>query len=175
MLKKVSKEQLNADLKEATLRLLELARQTCWNTISNNVVYIISEIEKAPKDIYINILKNRKKENDIKAKKSLDQVAQDLNKIYDDLYDVVLTVYKSTTTYTIIEIQYFPKSSLEASFLKTVKGELPMLHCNITIPTYRKTDSEKFDINWELLGLRYKWNMFWHRLIVQRKYRGSRS
>lgn len=36
-----------------------------------------------------------------------------------------------------------------------------MLHCKISIPPYVKKDKiKKFDINWELGGLRYKWNMF---------------
>ncbi|MCD2258937.1 hypothetical protein [Psychroserpens luteolus] len=169
MLKKVKKEDLKSDLEDATMRLLQLARQTCWNTISSNAVYIISEIEKNPKDIHINTLKSRKKKNDKKTVKSLEQITQDLNNIYDNLYDINLYVYKSTTRYTIIEIQYFPKSSLEASFLKTVKEERPMLHSKITFPIYRKNNSEKFDVNWELQGLRYKWNMFWHRLLVTKK------
>ncbi len=35
-----------------------------------------------------------------------------------------------------------------------------MLHCKIGLPNYRTNDTDKFDINWELGGIRHDWNSF---------------
>jgi hypothetical protein len=35
-----------------------------------------------------------------------------------------------------------------------------MLHCKVGLPHYRKNDNEKFDVNWELGGIRHEWNIF---------------
>ena len=69
-------------------------------------------------------------------------------------------IYKSKKESTIIEIQYYPKSLLESEFYETVKNNNPMLHCKVGIPNYRKNDREKFDVNWELGGIRHEWNIF---------------
>lgn len=40
-----------------------------------------------------------------------------------------------------------------------------MLNCKIPIPPYIKIDSkEKFDINWQLETIEYKWKMLWMNL-----------
>ncbi len=40
----ITKNNLELNLKEATFDLLEMARKSCWNKISDNTCYIISEI-----------------------------------------------------------------------------------------------------------------------------------
>ena len=35
-----------------------------------------------------------------------------------------------------------------------------MLHMKIGIPIYVNNKTEKYDVNWELGGIRYKWNNF---------------
>lgn len=35
-----------------------------------------------------------------------------------------------------------------------------MLHCKVGLPNYRRNDTDKFDINWELGGIRHEWNSF---------------
>ncbi|PTX63504.1 hypothetical protein C8N46_101104 [Kordia periserrulae] len=151
-MKEISKDTLETNLKEATHILLEMARNMCWNTISSHVVYFISETRN---DIHNSIKFNNQKEL-----KSLPETIAELEVIYENLYDINLYIYNSEKKRTIIEIQYYPKSLLELDYYETVKNKEPMLHCKVKIPNYRKNDSEKFDINWTLGGIRHKWNSF---------------
>jgi hypothetical protein len=169
-LKTVTKNNLELNLKEATSSLLEMAKTSCWNKISENTSYIISEIINDERNFFDKRIE-RKKANEKKKPKSLEQITTELKDIYENLYDINLYVYKSKKEITIIEIQYYPKSSLEADFYETVKSNEPMLHCKIGLPNYRKNDNEKFDINWELGGIRHEWNSFWNQLNFKWKYR----
>ncbi|WP_109301207.1 hypothetical protein [Aquimarina sp. AU474] len=145
----MKRENLEQNLKEATSSLLEMAKNSCSNKISDNTSYLISEIKNdelnAPDK-----RKERKKENDKKISKSLEQISSELKDIYENLYDINLYIYKSEKDNTIIEIQYYPKSSLESEFYETVKNNEPMLHCKIGIPPDYNDKKEKFDVNWEL-------------------------
>ncbi|WP_299683632.1 hypothetical protein [uncultured Dokdonia sp.] len=145
----MKRENLEQNLKEATSSLLEMAKNSCWNKISDNTRYLISEI----KNDELNALdkrKERKRENNKKISKSLEQISSELKDIYENLYDINLYIYKSEKNNTIIEIQYYPKSSLESEFYETVKNNEPMLHCKIGIPPGYNGKKEKFDVNWEL-------------------------
>ena len=136
-----------------------MAEKSCWNTISENTSYIISEI----KNDQLNFAEKRierKKINDKKNPKSLEKIASELKVIYENLYDINLHLYKSKKNESIIEIQYFPKSAHEPDFYETVKNNEPMLHSKIGIPNYRKNETDKFDVNWELGGIRHEWNNF---------------
>ena len=87
---------------------------------------------------------------------------KELMLLYDDLYDVNLYIYKALKDKTIIDIRYFLKSSLDKDYLEKVKDKKPMLHCKIVQPPYIHYKSkEKFDVNWDLGGMRYYWNLFW--------------
>ena len=155
ILKKVTKNNLEQNLKEATFTLLEMARNSCWNKISDNTSYIISEIKND-----IPNKTERKKINHKKKAKSLEKITAELKAFYENLYDINLYIYKSKKESTIIEIQYYQKSSLEPDFYETVKNNNPMLHSKIGLPNYRKNDTEKFDVNWKLGGIRHEWNSF---------------
>ena len=50
---------------------------------------------------------------------------------------------------TIVDIRYFPKSSLDENVLKKVKDKEPMLHCKVPAPYYSTFSDLKFDINWQ--------------------------
>jgi hypothetical protein len=158
-LKTVTKNNLELNLKEATSSLLEMARNSCWNKISDNTSYIISEIINDERNFFDKRIE-RKKANERKKAKSLEQITADLKDIYENLYDINLYIYKSEKESTIIEIQYYPKSSLESDFYETVKENNPMLHCKVGLPHYRKNETEKFDVNWELGGILHEWNKF---------------
>lgn len=158
-MKIVTKNNLELNLNEATSALLEMARNSCWNKISENTSYIISEIVNDERNFFDKRIE-RKKVNDKKKPKSLKQTTSELKDIYENLYDINLYIYKSEKKSTIIEIQYYPKSSLESDFFETVKSNEPMLHCKIGLPNYRKNDTEKFDVNWELGGIRHEWNSY---------------
>ena len=136
-----------------------MARNSCWNKISDNTSYIISGIVDDEQNFLVKRIE-RKKANEKKKPKSLEQITAELKDTYENLYDINLYVYKSKKESTIIEIQYYPKSSLESDFFETVKDNEPMLHSKIGLPSYRKNDTEKFDVNWELGGIRHEWNNF---------------
>lgn len=169
-MKNVTKNNLEQNLKEATSTLLEMARNSCWNKISDNITYLISEIKNDELNAF-DKRKERKKENEKRIAKSLEQISTELKAIYKNLYDINLYIYKSEKENTIIEIQYFPKSSLESDFYETIKYNEPMLHCKIGIPPYVNNKSEKYDVNWELGGMRYELNLFWWRMKFNWKYR----
>ena len=172
MHKTVTKNNLEPILKEATSILLEMASNSCWNKISENTSYISSEIVNNKQHFSKKRIK-RKKINDKKTPKSLAQITTELKAIYENLYDINLLIYKSKKKNTIIEIQYYPKSSLEPDFYKTVKDNEPMLHCKLPIPPYQKRKTEKYDVNWELGGIRHGWHLFWNWLRFNLKYRNQ--
>lgn len=147
-----------------------MARNSCWNRISDNTNYIISEIVNDERNFFDKRI-TRKKANDKKKPKSLEQITAELKDIYENLYDINLYIYKSEKESTIIEIQYYPKTSLESDFCKTVNDNDPMLHMKIGIPPYVSNKMEKYDVNWELGGMRYELNLFWWRTKFNWKYR----
>ena len=159
----MTKENLHHDLKEATEKLLEIARKYSWNTVSENCLYIMSEIQDPPeKDLF----EQRRIKNEVNQKKELkplQDAVSALEGIWGNLYDVNLYVYKSTSKLTVVEIQYYPKSSLDKDYFEKVKFNDPMLHCKVAIPSYSNGDNSKFDINWESGGFRHKWKMYWWR------------
>ena len=61
---------------------------------------------------------------------------------------------------------------MEISYRSKIKDNDPMLHCKIGIPPYRKDESDKYDVNWELGGFRHRWNMFWWRKNRSKKHQG---
>ena len=147
------------NLKEATSNLLEMARNACWNKISDNTSYIISEIKNDSRNFKRQRI-DRNKTNREKNPMTLEKATAELKSIYENLYDINLEIYKSRKEITIIDIRYYPKSALDNSFYETVKENRPMLHCKIELPNYLKDENEKFDINWHLGGIQHEWNNF---------------
>ncbi len=147
-----------------------MANSSCWNEISDNTSYIITKIIKDDRNIFDKRI-HRQKTIVKKKPKPLNQITHDLFTLYDNLYDIILYVYRSERKRTIIEIQYYPKSSLEPDFFRTVKEKAPMLHSKLGIPPYAIDQSRKYDVNWELGGIRHEWKMFWHRVKFKQKYR----
>ena len=165
----MTKENLHSDLAEATEKLLGMARDHSWNTISNNCLYIISEIKDSNGKNFLEQRKIRKKVNRNKKPKPLQVLVSELEGIYENLYDVNLYVFHSTSKQTVVEIQYYPKSSLDKDYLEKVNGNDPMLYCKVAIPPYSNDDKSKFDINWELGGLHHEWKMYWWRKRTKRE------
>lgn len=150
-----------------------MAADICWNKISRNCVYILSEIDETIGKNYFELAKIRKKINDKKTPKPLSEIVADVTKIYDNLYDINLFIYKSLRNKTIIEIRYVLKTSHTEEFYPTIKDNEPMLHCKISKPFYVTASpnlnkgERKFDVNWQLGGIRHEWNTF----IGKTKYR----
>jgi len=156
----MKKENLYKDLSDAVQSLLKLARESSFNDISENCTCIISEIKHSDKNFF-DQYKIRKADNDKKKPKLLTDIIVDLETLFPNLYDVNLYVYKADKNSTLIEIQYFPRSSLDIEYQKTSATQETMLHCKVAIPPYASDSKEKFDINWQLGTINHKWKMFW--------------
>ena len=156
----MTRETLDQTIKDSTKNLIQMVRKHCWNHISDNCVYIISEIENDDKDFFQKRIE-RNKTNKTKTPKTIEETTNKLKEIYSNIYDINFYVYKAKKRKTIIEIQYFPKSLLATNFLEKVKENEPIIHCKISQPPYIEKNTEKFDINWEHNELKYYWKMFW--------------
>lgn len=169
----MTKAELEKKISDATSSLVDMATDICWNKISRNCEYIMSEIDESIGKNFFERAKIRKKVNDKKSPKSLKVIVAELTAIYENLYDINLYVYKSLPNKTIIEIRYFLKTSHTAEFYPTIINNEPMLHCKVARPFYitkspnSKEPEIKFDVNWELGGIRHELN----KLLVKTRYR----
>ena len=84
----------------------------------------------------------------------------ELKNIFDDLYDVNLHIHEGRSDNTIIEIRYYLKSNFNKVYANRIKNKDPMLHSKLSIPPYHSDKTKKFDVNWELGGIRHKLKMF---------------
>lgn len=141
-----------------------MARSLSFNHISDNCLYIISEIKVSDKK-FSELNKIRIQENSLKTPKPLADIILSLEVLYPNFYDVNLFVYKAYKKETIIEIQYYPRSSLDIEYRQKTQSQQTTLHCKVANPPYYFETKEKFDINWEFEPLNHKWKMFWWRLF----------
>jgi hypothetical protein len=169
----MKKESIYTEISNAVQRLLKLARDSSFNDISDDCMFIISEIKHSDKNFFEQY-KIRKLINDKKTPKILTDMIGELESLYANLYDVNLYVYKASKYSTIIEIQYFPRSSLDIEYQKISATQETMLHCKVAIPAYASDNKERFDINWQLGTINHKWKMFWWQRKTK-KYLESRG
>lgn len=162
----MNKENLKETIETCIVNLQRLTKINCWNKISSNFVFIVSDFNEFERPNFFEQRKVRNKVNKSKTILSLDSVIEILDKEYQDLYDVNFYIFKATKKETVIEIQYYRKSNLDADYFEIAKNEKPMFHAKISKPYYVKNNN-KFDVNWELGGVRYFWNHF----IAQIKFR----
>lgn len=156
----LSKETLEQHLNDATNALLKIARDLTYNSIADNCLFILSEIINEEGNFDIR-RRRRKKRNDKQVPQSLKKLMPQLTDLYTNFYDINLHVYKALKDVTVIEIAYYPKSSLDVDYRKTVIDHSPMLHCKVAVPPYSLENKIKFDINWEHEPLSHRWKMFW--------------
>jgi len=162
----ITKTTLYSNLSNATISLLEIARKSSWNRITDNCLYITSEIENSAQN-FCDLHKSRKQENDQKVPRSLAEVLPQLLSLFDNLHDINLYVYRAERNVTIIEIAYYLKTSLDAMYRETIISDPPMLHYKVPIPNYgalKEDRDKKFDINWQLNPLNHRLRVFWMRL-----------
>ena len=157
---------LHNQIEEAVPKLLAMAKEMTWNKLSDNCKFILTEIKESQEDFHVQ-RQLRKQENDKKIPVSLQVLMPTLQSLYDDFYDINLYIYKATKKLTIIDIRYYPKSSLAEDFRQNVLHRLPMFHCKVSLPPWLSEKKEKFDINWELNEGMNKWRLFW--LKISRK------
>lgn len=142
---------LKKNIEDCVINLQKLVNVYCWNNISSNFVFIVSDFNEIERTNFFRQRKTRNKINKSKKLLGLDSAVAILSKVYLDLYDINLYVYKADKKETVIEIQYYRKSNFEYDYFETIKDNLPMFHAKIAKPYYVK-DDEKFDVNWELQG-----------------------
>ena len=164
-------ETFEIEINDLTHTLIELARERTVNKISDNCKYILSEIIDIGKNNFDDLRKLRILNNEKKIPRLLNEIISELMPIYNDLYDINLYVYKAKSNLTIIEIQYFRKSSLSQEYRTKIINNRPMITCKIMIPLYAEVDNEKFDINWEYGGFKHNWKMFWWRRKIKKDLR----
>ncbi|MFT5618219.1 MAG: hypothetical protein ACI85I_001450 [Arenicella sp.] len=160
-----SKEEFPNQLKKGIPGLLKMVRGTCWNQISDNCEFIISEIKNHEDgQDFDKVKKQFLKSNLQKKPKKLNDILPELMLGYDNFHDVDLEILQAKRHKTIINIKYYSKLSINEEFRESMKNENTMLHCHITIPPYASSFSDsthkKFDVNWHLGGWRYEWNMW---------------
>lgn len=152
---------LQKEIEEAVPKLLEMAGELTYNKISGNFKFILSEIKDDEENFYVQG-QRRKEENNKKIPVILPELMPTLHDIYENLYDINLHIYRAAKNMTIIEVRYYPKSSLDPDYRPKVLHNPPMLHCKIAYPPWLSNKKEKFDINWEhyegLNRLRQLWS-----------------
>lgn len=159
-------ETLENEIKEAIPRLFEMARSLTRNKISDNYKFILTEIKDSSENFHEQ-RKINKQINDKKIPVSLAELMPTLRVLYDNFYDINLLIYKATRHITIIDLRYYPKSSLDNDFRTKVLTKPPMLHCKVTHPPWLSNKKEKFDINWEHYKGLNKLRLFWLKLKLK--------
>lgn len=157
----MNNNNLIKQLRWSTNTLLELANETCWNTLSTDCVYFLTRISESDDSP----IKKKKLPRNTKLL-TLEELAVELKKIYPQIYDLCFFIYQALKSRTIIEVQYFPKSSLDPDFLLEVQDQAPMIHHKIRMPLCWQDKTKRFDVNWELGGLRYHWYFFLAKLKI---------
>jgi hypothetical protein len=161
---------LKIEIQNLVPKLLQMARTRTCNRISDNCKFILSEIKQSQL-LAPNYRTLWKKENDRKLPLSFDEFWPAMEKLYENLYDINLHIYKATKKLTIIEIRYYPRTSLEEDYRQRAVGSEPLLHCKIEIPPWLDQEKKKFDINWQHYETVINWKTFWMgiRLKTQRR------
>lgn len=81
------KKNIEEQIKNLTTQLLELAAVTCWNDISKNLVFILSNISEVKGDDFFTQIINRNEIIVVKHQKSFNEAITDLKEIYDLIDD----------------------------------------------------------------------------------------
>ncbi len=141
-------ETTEEEIRAAIPKLMEMATELTRNKFSDEYLFFLSAINDKQPDL-IERLQQQKRNNDRREPKKLQEVIPELIAIFNDLYDINLTIYKATKKATIIEISYYAKSQLEEAYRETVSAQPPMLHCKVALPPWLGGKNELFDINWQ--------------------------
>jgi hypothetical protein len=157
---------LQKEIEEAVPALLNMARGLTWKKVYDNCKYILTEIKDSQDNFHIQ-QQLRKKENDKKVPVTLQEIMPILQDLYHNLYDINLHIYRVTKGTSIIDIRYFPKSSLDEEYRQKILSNPPMLHCKISMPPWLSDKTKKFDINWEHHKGTNKLKLFFMRLKLR--------
>lgn len=143
----MNRDNLIDEIQKLSVKLIKLAENKCWNTISYNLTFIVSDFNEFGED-FRERRRYRNEINKSKQPQTLEKAIEILKNEFDDLYDVNLYIFKALKKETIIEIQYYRKSNMEPDYFEKIKDNPPMLHSKVVLPSYA-LDGQKFDVNWE--------------------------
>ena len=138
--------ELEELIRQYTAYLFSMVQDHCWNKLSGNCVNFLSEISEADS---LRPVKMQKQTKDGRPLRPIRQIAEDMLAIYDKLYDINLCVHRAEDHRTIIDIRYYPKSSLAKDYRELVRDNPPMWHAKVPLPPGLGQSQQKFDINWD--------------------------
>jgi len=153
------RENLEKDIKDSVTNLVRLVEKECWNKLSANFSFILSDFNEFKGENFFELAKSKVEINNKKIPQRLETVIETLRTEYSDLHDIVLYIFKANKSETIIEIEYFRKSNLDDDYLEGIKNNPTMFHSKIAMPPYWK-NGKKIDVNWHFGGLRHRMNLF---------------
>ena len=154
-------QKLTDKLRIAERQLINLVSQLCWNTISNTIKYIVSEIDPTPTIGFSELHRRQRRKLNSRAYQSIELLPPHLMDALEHAYDINLQILRTNKQSTIIDIRYFTKENAGYDEHPVIRTDLPMIHSKVCNPPYSRSSDAKFDVNWELGGLRHKWNMYW--------------
>ena len=155
---------LVATLEGAVPQLLKLARSLARNRISDNCLFILSEITDEPTDAHQR-RRLTKRLNEAKHPVPLADLAPALHQLHSNFHDINLFIYRAATEITIVDVRYYPRSSLSPTYQAQVAHQPPMLHVKVATPPWVALAQPqlKFDINWERHVTWTWWRTWWFR------------
>lgn len=121
-------EILEEKIRSTAISLLDLAEKQCWNKVSKNCHYILTDINALEYSNFHMLRKLKYKANSKKNPQDLNSILKVLYEYDNDLYDVVLYVFKAKKNQTIIEIEYLKKSDLDPEYDQEIKDYPTMFH-----------------------------------------------
>jgi hypothetical protein len=146
----MSPTDLVAAIDGAVPQLLKLGRTLTQNDISDHCLFILTEITDEPTNAH---QRRRviKRLNDAKQPLPLADLAPALHQLHGNLHDINLYIYRTTSELTIVDIRYYPRSSLAQTYRAQVAELPPMLHLKVATPPWLALAEPlpQFDINWE--------------------------
>jgi hypothetical protein len=101
-----SQEILETGIRNSVENILMLAEKYCWNKLSPNLSFILSDFNEFKGNTSFELIKSKREINNKKILQSLETIIEVLKEKYSDLYDVVLYVFESKKEKTIIEIEF---------------------------------------------------------------------
>ena len=150
-------QAIQARVEEMSATLLAMVRKDCWNRFAEKCVYVFSTDQEFETGITLAMLRPRKRLLDKRERVSAATAAEKLAIQFSDLYDVNFYVFRAEAQQTVIEIRLDLISSFVDYTRDTTSDHIPMWHCKLGLPPYRK-EGVKFDVHWELGGWRHRWN-----------------
>lgn len=138
----------------------QMALDSCTNVISDNFVYILSEIDPSPEGNFHDQRRRRIKSNNAKEPVSLNEACSILHPKYTSIFDVNIHIHKAKKNKTVIDIRYLRKNKLDKIQQELEKDNPSMFHAKMTRPPYVYDDNVRFDVNWEHQTFRNRWRIY---------------